>query len=91
VSSHQTVSYAVLMTTKGTPGRMVRIDDATWAEYGELCAAEGTSRADDMRRHVHSRVTAHRQKLAKQAAIQRRIDALDADARAAENIANRDS
>ncbi|MGW9058865.1 hypothetical protein [Streptomyces sp. NPDC055733] len=50
------------MTTKGTPGRMVRIDDATWAAYGELCEAEGTSRADDLRRHAHARVNAWRKK-----------------------------
>jgi hypothetical protein len=50
------VSYAVRMTTTGTPGRMVRIDDETWAAYGELCKEEGTSRADDIRRHVHARV-----------------------------------
>lgn len=68
------VSYAVAMTTKGTPGRMVRIDDATWAAYGELCEAEGTSRADDIRRHVHARVAAWRKAQAKQAAIQRRLD-----------------
>ena len=48
------------MTTKGTPGRVVRIDDETWTDYGELCAEEGTSRADDMRRHVHARVKAWR-------------------------------
>lgn len=48
------------MTTKGTPGRMVRIDDETWADYGKLCVEEGTSRADDMRRHVHARVAAWR-------------------------------
>jgi hypothetical protein len=44
------------MTTKGTPGRMVRVDEETWTAYGELCAAEGTSRADDVRRHIHARV-----------------------------------
>ncbi|MFI2078612.1 hypothetical protein [Streptomyces triculaminicus] len=48
------------MTTKGTPGRMVRIEDEVWAAYGELCAEEGTSRADDIRRHVHARVKAWR-------------------------------
>lgn len=58
VCSHCTVSYSVAMTTKGTPGRMVRIDNEMWAAYGELCAEEGTSRADDMRRHVHARVKA---------------------------------
>ncbi|MER5653482.1 hypothetical protein ABT076_10750 [Streptomyces sp. NPDC002131] len=63
------------MTSRGTPGRMVRIEDEMWAEYGELCAEEGTSRADDMRRHVHSRVNAWRKKRA----IQRRIDRLDED------------
>lgn len=67
--SHCTVSYAVAMTTKGTPGRMVRIDDATWAAYGELCEAKGTSRADDIRRHVHAQVTAWR----KMQAIERRL------------------
>ncbi|PAZ15622.1 hypothetical protein CLM62_12555 [Streptomyces sp. SA15] len=68
MTSHRTVSYAVLMTTKGTPGRVVRIDDETWREYGELCAAEGTSRADDLRRHAHARVEAWRKK---QAALRR--------------------
>lgn len=54
------VSYAGLMTTKGTPGRMVRIEEEIWTEYGELCEAEGTSRADDLRRHAYSRVNAWR-------------------------------
>lgn len=75
VTSHCTVSYAGGMTTKGTPGRMVRIDDETWAAYGELCAAEGTSRADDLRRHAHARVNAWRKKQA----IQRRLKHLDDD------------
>lgn len=61
------------MTTKGTPGRVVRIDDETWAAYGELCAAEGTSRADDLRRHAHARVNAWRKKQA----LQRRLQHLD--------------
>ncbi|MFF0736827.1 hypothetical protein ACFYVK_35100 [Streptomyces chartreusis] len=65
------------MTTKGTPGRMVRIDDETWAAYGELCAAEGTSRADDLRRHAHARVEAWRKKQATQAAIERRLQRLN--------------
>ncbi len=64
-----TVSYSVDMTTKGTPGRMVRIDDEVWGAYGELCEAEGTSRADDIRRHVHSRVAAWR----KRQALERRL------------------
>lgn len=52
------------MTTKGTPGRMVRIDDETWAIYGQLCEEEGTSRGDDLRRHAHRRVAAWRRKQA---------------------------
>lgn len=72
VPSQCTVSYAVDMTTKGTPGRVVRIDDETWAVYGELCAAEGTSRADDLRRHAHARVAAWRKKQA----IERRLQHL---------------
>jgi hypothetical protein len=50
------------MTTKGTPGRMVRIDDETWAAYGKLCDEEGTSRGDDLRRHAHRRVKAWQRK-----------------------------
>lgn len=65
------------MTTKGTPGRMVRIDDEMWAAYGQLCEAEGTSRADDIRRHVHSRVNAWRKAQARQTAIERRLKSLD--------------
>jgi hypothetical protein len=60
------------MTTKGTPGRMVRIEDTVWAEYGQLCEEEGTSRADDIRRHVHARVQAWRKKQA----VQRRLERL---------------
>lgn len=74
---HCTVSYADVMTSRGTPGRMVRIEDDVWAAYGELCAQEGTSRADDIRRHVHSRVTAWRKHQARQAAIERRLKSLD--------------
>lgn len=54
-----TVSYAVDMTTRGTPGRMIRIDDEMWEMYGQLCAEEGTTRTDDLRRHVYSRVRAY--------------------------------
>lgn len=61
------------MTTKGTPGRMVRIDDEMWAAYGQLCEAEGTSRADDIRRHVHSRVNAWRRKRQRDIAAARNI------------------
>lgn len=55
---------------------MVRIDDEMWAAYGQLCEEEGTSRADDMRRHVHARVNAWQRKQKK-----------DRDISAARNIA----
>lgn len=54
-----TVSYAVAMTTRGTPGRMIRIDDEMWDLYDQACAEEGTTRTDDLRRHVHSRVRSY--------------------------------
>ncbi|MET9909752.1 hypothetical protein ABZZ74_23605 [Streptomyces sp. NPDC006476] len=47
------------MTTRGTPGRMIRIDDEMWDLYDQACAADGTTRTDDLRRHVHSRVRAY--------------------------------
>lgn len=72
--SQCTVSYADVMTSRGTPGRMVRIEEEVWAAYGQLCAEEGTSRADDIRRHVHSRVAAWHKKQA----IQRRLERLEA-------------
>ena len=56
------VSYAVDMTTKGTPGRMVRIEEEVWVDYGQLCEEEGTSRGDDLRRHAYARVNAWRKK-----------------------------
>lgn len=68
VCRHKAVSYSVDMTTKGTPGRMVRIDDETWAEYGQLCDEEGTTRGDDLRRHAKKRVNAWKRKKAAEAA-----------------------
>ncbi|MGW2920337.1 hypothetical protein ACWDBF_21100 [Streptomyces angustmyceticus] len=46
------------MTTKGTPGRVVRIDDETWEAYGELCEAKGLSRAADLRVYIKQQVAA---------------------------------
>ena len=55
-----TVSYSVDMTTKGTPGRMVRIEDDVWADYGQLCEEKGIARAADIRMYVVREVTAWR-------------------------------
>ena len=58
-----TVSYACVMTTKGTPGRMVRVDDETWAAYGEVCEAKGLSRAADLRVYIKREIAAHKRRL----------------------------
>ncbi|MER5613250.1 MULTISPECIES: hypothetical protein [unclassified Streptomyces] len=71
------------MTTKGTPGRMVRIEEEVWAEYGQLCDEEGTSRGDDLRRHAYARVNAWRKAQGlparKRITIKRRKPAADSD------------
>ena len=56
------VSYAVLMTTKGTPGRVIRVDNETWAAYEKACSDMGTTRADDLRRHIHRQIAAWRRR-----------------------------
>ena len=63
VPSQCTVSYAVLMTTKGTPGRVIRVDEETWAEYGEVCEAKGLSRAADLRVYIKREIAAHKRRL----------------------------
>lgn len=68
------VSYAVDMTTKGTPGRVIRVDNETWTAYEQACKDMGTTRADDLRRHIHRQIAAWRKR--------------QRDASAAQNIAN---
>lgn len=63
VCSQCPVSYAVDMTTKGTPGRMIRVDDETWAAFGEVCDAKGLSRAADLRVYIKREITAHKKRL----------------------------
>jgi len=50
------------MTTKGTPGRVIRVDEETWAAYGEVCEAKGLSRAADLRVYIKREVAAHRRR-----------------------------
>jgi hypothetical protein len=68
VTGQRTVSYPVDMTTKGQPGRVIRIDDETWADYEKACQEKGIARATDMRMYVIREVTAWRKR-------QRDIDA----------------
>lgn len=56
------------MTVKGTPGRVIRIDDETWTEYGEACEAKGLSRAADLRVYIKREITAHKKRLRLEAA-----------------------
>lgn len=63
-----TVSYAGGMTTKGTPGRVIRVDDETWDAYGEVCEAKGLSRAADLRVYIKREITAHRRRVREEAA-----------------------
>jgi hypothetical protein len=60
VTSQCTVGYAVDMTTKGQPGRVVRIDDETWADYEKACDEKGVARATDIRMYVLREVAAWR-------------------------------
>ena len=39
-----------------TPNRAIRIDDDLWRDYGEACAAEETTRSDDLRTHMIRKV-----------------------------------
>jgi phage-related protein len=56
------------MAVRGTPQRVIRVDQETWDAYGEACASKGTTRADDLRRHMHAAIKDHQ-------AEQRRIAA----------------
>jgi hypothetical protein len=61
------------MTTKGTPGRVVRIEDDLWDDFEQVCKAKGLARATDIRMYVVREVTAWREKQDRQAAIKRRL------------------
>lgn len=46
------------MAVRGTPQRVIRVDQETWDAYGAACADAGTTRADDIRRHIRSQIKA---------------------------------
>lgn len=50
------------MTTKGTKGRVIRVDDETWDAYDAACKDLGTTRADDLRRHMHRQIAAYKRR-----------------------------
>lgn len=48
--------YPVLMATKGTPQRVIRVDDETWDAYGQLCEEKGIARSADLRMYIKREV-----------------------------------
>lgn len=50
------------MKTKGQPGRVIRIDDETWADYEKACGEKGVARATDIRMYVKREVAAWRRR-----------------------------
>ncbi len=48
--------YPVDMTTKGTPQRVIRVDDETWNAFGELCEEKGIARSADLRMYIKREV-----------------------------------
>lgn len=57
--------YPVHMATKGTPQRVIRVDDETWDAYGQLCEEKGIARSADLRMYIKREVAAwHRERQA---------------------------
>jgi hypothetical protein len=50
------------MTTKGTPGRVLRVDQETWDAYEAACKDINTTHADDLRRHIHRQIAAYKRR-----------------------------
>jgi len=56
-------AYAVVVAEKthrsgNTPNRVIRVSDEDWARYGEAVARMGSTRSDDMRRHIKATIAA---------------------------------
>jgi hypothetical protein len=62
VCGHWLVSYIGAMTTKGAPGRVIRIEDADWAAYEQVCKEKGVARATDIRMYVLREIAAWRRR-----------------------------
>jgi hypothetical protein len=45
-----------------TKNRPIRISEGEWADYEVVCAAEETTRAEDIRAHVQKRIRSYRRK-----------------------------
>lgn len=58
-------AYAVVVAEKthrtgNTPNRVIRVPQEDWDAYGEAVAALGSTRSDDMRRHIKATIAAYR-------------------------------
>jgi deoxycytidylate deaminase len=55
-------AYAVPVAEKtrsgNTPNRVIRVSDEDWVKYGEAVARMGSTRSDDMRRHIKATIAA---------------------------------
>lgn len=47
--------------------RVIRVDDATWAEFAEFCDEKGISRSDEVRMHIRSTLAEWRRQQRKDA------------------------
>jgi hypothetical protein len=41
---------------------VIRVDTETWTAYEQACKDMGTTRADDLRRHIHRQIAAHKRR-----------------------------
>lgn len=48
--------YAVVMASNPTPQRVIRVDNETWAAYGQLCEEKGVARSADLRMYIKREV-----------------------------------
>jgi hypothetical protein len=55
------VDTLTTVSSRGTKGRLIRVEDDLWKAYLEACKAEGTTGSEDIRQHMRDKVTAHEQ------------------------------
>ncbi|WP_200309081.1 hypothetical protein [Streptomyces adelaidensis] len=61
------------MASNPTPQRVIRVDDETWAAYGQLCEEKGVARSADLRMYIKREVAAWRRQQTDPAAAHSRL------------------
>ena len=62
------VRYAPAMAKDGPmKNRVIRVDDATWAEFAAYCDEKGISMSDELRMYIRERVAERRRRLRREA------------------------